>query len=391
MMSDVVLFDPTQLFLEFDATTANGAWLKSQQVLTPASRWQTYLNRLCEMVFLPWLKQEQSQQPIQAEPHLTNCAELFNGTAIEIGNRRLILVPSEASDLSEIRVPIEWVDIPDLVGDYYLATQVNLDDGYIRVWGYTTHQQLKTNGIYSQSDRSYSLTEEHLINDINVLVLAIELCPTEVTQVALNPIPTIPATQAENLIQRLGSSQVLVPRCAIPFTTWASLIQNDSWCKSLSQKRRGLPDRGSFVQWLQTGIDKIAEEIGWREIEFQPSVVGARGVTLASEDETTLTKPAFARQINIAEIPYELKILPLDVEAGIWGFELRSLLLGGNIPPGFKLELLTEELEPFEGNTDIATTAVEKLYLEVELESGEGLVLVIEPTPNEYQPEILRF
>lgn len=390
-MSDVVLFDPTQLFLEFDAKTADRAWVQSQQVSTPASRWQAYLNRLCEMVFLPWLEQEQTQQT-QVNPHLSHCSELINGTAMEIGNRKLMIIPSEASDLSEIRVPQEWVDIPSLVADYYLGIQVNVDDGYIRVWGYTTHQELKNNGTYDSSDRSYSLTADRLIDDIDVLLLAIELCPTEVTQATVEPISTIPVAQAENLIQRLGSPTIVSPRLAIPFTTWASLIQNESWRNRLSTKRCGLPDRGSILQWLQTGIATMAKEIGWREVKFQPSVVGAKGVATAFRGEIdTTVKPAFARQIDIDENPYELKILPLDIEAGIWGFELRSLILGGNIPTGFKLELLTEDLEAFDSNADIATTTVEKLYLEVELESGEGLVWVVEPTPDRYQPEILRF
>ena len=394
-MSDVALFDPTQLFLELDEVTINKAWLKSQKANTSASRWQTYLNRLCMMVFLPWLKEEQNQSP-QTDSFQTNYWEIINSSAIEVGDAKFLLVPSEASDLSEMRVPQEWVDIPSWVADYYLAIQVSVDDGYIRVWGYGTHQQLKTNGVYNHSDRTYSLTEDYLINDINALLIARELCSTEVTRVPVEPVSTISATQAENLIQRLGNPEILLPRLAIPFTLWASLIQNESWCKRLVEKRRGtssgIPDRGSVLQWLQAGVTNLAGELGWREVEFQPSVVGARGIAALSQEGITPTaNVALAKQIHIDKSPFELKILPLDIEEGIWGFELRSLILGGNIPAGFKLKILTEDLETFEGNEDLATTAVEKLYLEVALESGEGLVWVVEPTPDEYQPEILRF
>ena len=390
-MSDVILFDSTQLLLELDEATVNKAWLKSQKAHTPASRWQTYLNRLCLMVFLPWLKEEENHS-VRADFHQTNCWELINGTLITVEDAKFLLVPSEANDLSEMRVPQEWVDIPSLVADYYLAIQVSVDDRYIRVWGYATHQQLKTKGTYSSSDRSYSLTEDRLINDINTLFVARELGSTEVTRVELEPVATISATQAENLLQRLSDPAILLPRLAIPFTLWASLLQNESWRKRLSDKRQGLLNRGSVLQWLQKGIDNLTQELGWREVAFQPSVVGAKGVAIAARDEITSTeKTAFAKQLTIAENPYELKILPLDVEEGIWGFELRSLIIGGNIPADFKLKLFTEDLESFEGNEDIATTAVDKLYLEVALESGEGLVWMVEPTPNEYQPEILRF
>ena len=390
-MSDVALFDPTQLFLELDQATLNNAWLHSQKASTPNSRWQTYLNHLCLMVFSSWMEEEQNQLAKVASPQ-TNCWELVNGTVMKVGDAKLLLVPSEASDLTEMRVPQEWVDIPDWVADYYLAIQVNLDDGYLRVWGYGTHQQLKTKGTYNSSDRSYSLTEDDLINDINALWVARELCPAEVTQVVVQPLPTISVAQAENLIQRLGDSDLISPRLAIPFTLWASLIQNNAWCTNIVKQRQGLPIRGSVLQWLQTGVANLTQELGWREVEFQPSILGAKGVAAPDREQTIPTsKVALAKQIMIAESSYELKILPLNIEEGIWGFELRSLILGGNIPAGFSLKLLTEELASFEGNEDIATTAVEKLYLEVALESGEGLVWIVEPTPDNYQPEILCF
>ena len=178
------------------------------------------------MVFSEWLKQEQDQT-IQATSSQINCGELVNGTVMSIGDAKFLLIPSEASDLTEMRVHQEWVDIPDWVADYYLAIQVNLDDGYLRVWGYGTHQQLKTKGTYHSSDRSYTLTEDSLINDINALWVVRELCPTEVTQVPVQPLPAMSVTQAENLIQRLGDRDLLLPRLAIPFTLWASLIQNE--------------------------------------------------------------------------------------------------------------------------------------------------------------------
>ena len=165
-----------------------------------------------------------------------------------------------------------------------------------------------------------------------------------------------------------------------------------SWYTNLVKQRQGLPIRGSVLQWLQTGIANLTEELGWREVEFQPSILGAKGVDTLDQEQTIPTsKVALAKQITIDESPYQLKILPLNIEEGIWGFELRSLILGGNIPAGFSLKLLTEDLTSFAGNEDIATTDVEKLYLEVALESGEGLVWTVEPTPDRYQPEILHF
>jgi len=55
-------------------------------------------------------------------------------------------------------------------------------------------------------------------------------------------------------------------------------------------------------------------------------------------------------------------------------FELRNSSVGEPIPHGFKLRLLTEDLQPFENNEATATKPVDKLYIQVALEPGEGLV-----------------
>ena len=83
--------------------------------------------------------------------------------------------------------------------------------------------------------------------------------------------------------------------------------------------------------------------------------------------------------------------MPVDLANNVWRFELSSLAPGGLIPTGVTLRLLTEDLQPFENNEDTATAPVEQLYIEVALESGEGIVWEIEPTPEDYDREILRF
>jgi hypothetical protein len=84
--------------------------------------------------------------------------------------------------------------------------------------------------------------------------------------------------------------------------------------------------------------------------------------------------------------------MPLDpANPRIWRFELRSLSVGGSIPAGVTLRLLTEDLQPFPDNTCRSTADVDCLYIEVELEPGEGLVWEVEPTPADYEREILRF
>ncbi len=67
----------------------------------------------------------------------------------------------------------------------------------------------------------------------------------------------------------------------------------------------------------------------------------------------------------------------------IWRFELRSLINEGLISGGFRLRLLTEDLQPFENNAHTTTNDSNQLYVEVMLEPGEGLVWEIEPIPED--------
>ena len=60
------------------------------------------------------------------------------------------------------------------------------------------------------------------------------------------------------------------------------------------------------------------------------------------------------------------------------------------IPVGVKLILLTEDLQPFDGNQAQAKVPVERLYVDVALgKDEEGLVWKMLPTPDDYESEIL--
>lgn len=372
--------NPTDLILEIPTTTQNQAYSH------PHSRYQVYINQLCLGAVLLWLQEELTPQA-KVWPNTTALPsfwEFVNGIAVTAGAIRFILVPSEAIDDSELRVPQEWVDIPTWAGDYYLAVQVEPEEGYVRVWGYCTHAQLKAQGSYDLGDRTYSLDASDIIKDINVLTVALQLCPEEPTRSVIAELPALALPQAQNLITRLGMREVITPRLAIPWTLWGSLIAHGGWRQSLYQRRLGFPEQWSVLQWLQSGVSQVAEAVGWGSLDLQLSAAGARSV------EARQLQPTLFRQLAIAGQLYELLITPQD-EAAIWRFELRNLTPGGSIPGGFKLRLLTEDLQPFPDNEAIATTTVEAIFIEVALEPGEGLVWEIEPLPENYDREILKF
>lgn len=391
MTSDATLFtfaNSTDLVLEISPTAGNEAWLNSQSFSNPASRYQAYLNQLCLSAVLPWLQEDYALQA-KPWPHVTALSsiwEVVNGIAITLDTTRFILVPSEAIDSGELRVPQEWIDSPSWAGDYYLAIQVEPDEGWVRIWGYCTHEQLKHQGRYQASDRTYCLDEDDMIRDVSILGVVRQLYPDAPTRATITPLAALPLAQANNLLHRLSNPAVTMPRLEIPFELWGALIEHGAWRQRLYEQRIGLPEQRSILQWLRTGVSSLAQQMGWGRIEFQPSLDGARGI-----EESTDNSAILSRQLLIAGQRYELRVVPINREENIWRFELHNATVGGLIPGGFKLRLLAEDLQEFENNEDSATTAQEQLYVEVALAPGEGLVWETQPLPENYDREILRF
>ncbi|MBD2594905.1 DUF1822 family protein [Nostoc spongiaeforme FACHB-130] len=373
--------------VEISETTQDTVWQQSQNFSTPSTRLQAYLNRLCLLTVLPWLEEIWGiiAKPAPNFAVLHSFWEVVNGTAITINQTRLILIPSLAIDINEIRVPQEWVDIPSWAGDYYLAVQVNTEDGWVKVWGYTTHLQLKQPSNYSAGDRTYALDYEDLIHDLDILWVTRQLCPDAPTKTKVEPLANLSLTQANSLLERLGNPAVTFPRLAVPFSLWGALLEHGGWRQRLYELRTGISEQWSIIQWVQTGISDVAQQLSWNYLDLETSF-GSRGIAQTNEP-VILT-----RHLIITGQNYELQVQSTgEITSGIWVIELHSLSLQGLIPSGFKLRLLTEDLQPFPDNECVADTATEKLAIELQLEAGEALVWEIEPTPENYEREILRF
>jgi hypothetical protein len=393
--------EPSHVYIEITPDAQAQIW-QQQRFSTPSRRWNAYLNQICLDRFLDWLRHEYPQATAWTSPaHYPAYWDVVDGCAIALPvstqstlpAKRLVLIPSPAIDTDELRVPQEWVDIPSWAGDYYLAVQVDPDDGWIHIWGFTTHIRLKSQGHYDAGDRTYAISAEHLIQDLNVLWDAQELCPDDITRATLAPLPALSLPQAEHLIARLGNPEMLLSRLEVPFTLWGALLDHAGWRQRLYQRRVQLPEQGSVLQWLAGNLSQAAQQLGWVRVDVQPNLVGARG----TEPEPT-PGSSLSRSLVIAGQRYELRIIPQgDPEQGIWRIELRRAASESadpqeqRLPRGMKLRLLTEDLQAFDNNETTATTAVERLYLVVALEPGEGLVWEIEPTPEDYEREILRF
>jgi Protein of unknown function (DUF1822) len=378
MTFDVPSF-PEQLTLEISPTR------ELPDFSTSGASWRAYLNQISLEAFLAWLREEQNARVWPQLAALPSFWEFVNGCAIATQDIRLVLIPTTAIDTAELRVPQEWVDIPDWVADYYIAIQVNPDAGWVSIYGYTTHLQLKTKGVYDASDRSYSLDENDLIRDINGLWITRQLCPEEILRDSVAPLPKLPLAQAQNLLQRLSNSEIVFPRLAIPFEIWGAFIAHGGWRQQLYERRQGSLQQWSIPEWLQLGVSDLAQQFGW---SITPLQLAPRGVRSRETEEYG----GLTRQITLAGHLYELRVFPRgNLADNTWRFELRNANPEEMIPAGFRLRLLTEDLQPFTNNEDTAKEAIAQLYIDVVLEPGEGIVWEVEPTPDEYDREIIRF
>ncbi len=136
-------------------------------------------------------------------------------------------------------------------------------------------------------------------------------------------------------------------------------------------------------------LDELAEQVNLLWVDLQPI-----GATRSLKGKTPQVSSKEALRIDGEQ--YELIIKPIDVDLidldrkNEWTFELRIVEQGGTIPPGYKLQLLDQngdylsEREAIGGETAL-------LFENVEFESGDGIILEIEPTPDNYCQKIIYF
>ena len=245
-LSDFANIDTKHIWLQLETAKQEQAWQLSGHHSNPIACYNAYLNRVCLSHLLNWFQEwlgEESTlhaEVFPCEESLPSLLEIVNGTAIKVGETRIVLVPTETLDIEELRVPQEWVDINSWAADYYISVQVNLDeddDASMRLGGFTTHRQLKNQGKYNESDRTYSLPIEQLTENFTLLFATLGLH----WQAEVPPEVTLSTTEAQNLLQTLSDTSVYSPRLRldVPFAQWAALISNEQWRQQLYNQRLG--------------------------------------------------------------------------------------------------------------------------------------------------------
>lgn len=359
-VSELMVQFPEQLWLEFENWERSAAWPNQGEYSYDAARWNAFLNRLCLNLVIPWLEEESGWNakvwPSKAD--LPQIWEVVNGAAIVLDKTRFVLIPSEALDIEEFSVPQEWVDIPSWVGDYYLAVQVNPDGGWLRVWGYATHEMLKSNGIYDEWERCYSLRREDVIENLNVIWVAMETGASE--RVPVSPLPVLSAISAENLLTQLSQLAPYSPRRDVGFEQWGALLDNGSWRQQLYERRLGKvaavaaapanPRVVKLSNWLQNDlVDAVLA--GWQEVaafltpEQQRLAVRFRGKNSGQEDRKLAKLIDLGVQLGGQAIVLLVAIAP-DT-GGKANIRVQAHPANGekHLPPLLKLALLSESGE----------------------------------------------
>lgn len=268
-LDDLLAIDPDHEWFEFSLVDQRAALKQTQNQAysNNAAYSNAYQNYLCLKVFESWLTETDLQDKPKVWPQsseLPSFWEVVNGTVVTLGETRLVLIPSEEMHLEELRVQREWVDIPEWAAHYYLAVQLNLEDRWLRILGYATHDQLKHEGKYDPMDRTICLNRESLIEDLNVMWVARELSIN--CRLVVKSLPTLSSQKAEALLNQLSQPSPYSPRLDVPFEQWAALIANHNWRQHLYQRRSQRETSSKTLVNLSQWVQGIFEA-GWQVVE----------------------------------------------------------------------------------------------------------------------------
>jgi len=391
MISIAIKNQQSPIILSFDQEISAELWQECQKFSTPGNCLNAYINQIAQTTILPYL---QNSYP---EANIYKNQECFwelgiNGSTINLeqnGTKRLIIIPTENILKKELYINAEWIDIPDLIADYYLFVQIDLEEEVLQISGYTTHTEIKQKGTYLERERSYSFNTEYLIKALYFLGLEKTINDQELTRSSVNSLPLLSRESAKNYLTRLRSK--LFPRRELNFETWIALLQNQEWRNNLYRLRLGIPQEWSILNWIQNGIPPSAEQFGWTLLNLNRQGAISKNVSqLTSESENKSF--CIANQYTILGQNYELQIkIESDNEGNICTFTLTNLAVGGLIPAGFKLRLLTDDLQSFPDNEVKVENPQSELEIKVYLDEGEKLICEIEPYPDNYHRQIFKF
>ena len=354
-LDDLALIYPDQVLLKFSHEEREQAWQQTQRqrYSNPSAQWNAYLNCLCLNTFLTYLETEpdlpSTPQVWTGQADLPSLWQVVNGTAIDIDQKRLVLIPSEKSDYTEFRIPREWVDLPNWSGNYYLAVQLNLEECWMQVWGYAPHHQLRYESRYDRMDETYSLEAQELAEDLIAMWTAWELYPGQRPEV--EPLPSLSPDRAEALIEQLSKESSYSPRLDVPFAQWGSLMAEDRWRRSLYERQhRQLVAQAPAApainvrQWFGEMF-----EAGWQSLESLLGTQPELSLAYSFRQGQSAERPLSVEGVKLIDLGVQLGnqsvalLIGFTPEAEQTSIRVQLHPAGGatTLPPNIKLALLS--------------------------------------------------
>ncbi|MGL5196042.1 MAG: DUF1822 family protein, partial [Chroococcales cyanobacterium] len=258
-----------ELYFNLSVEMQAQAWQQSRCHSNPIARNQAYLGYLCLQGFIQWVSQRFEGDFHEARPYVNDLESLWEfieGVPIALGKNKLVLIPSQTLNPDDLIVPQEWMDIPELRADFYVAVQVNLDDEdedcWMAVRGVVTNLELEKRATYTRNRRLYTLSPEDWHEDLSFLWETLGIYYAK----PVSPLAPMSYTTVKEAVRALSPAALRSPRLRLqlPFAQWGGLMANETWRKELYQQRVKPP---ALTQWFQTQGSAIATEliaIGWQ-------------------------------------------------------------------------------------------------------------------------------
>ncbi|BAQ59966.1 hypothetical protein GM3708_372 [Geminocystis sp. NIES-3708] len=258
-------FHSEHLWLKFTPEDLAKATAMSKECSPNGSQYQGLLNAISSICLLQWLNITYPNiNNFQWEFdhfNLLSIWEFVNGTSFMINNNssRLILLPQESQDLTEFNIPQEWVDIPRFCGDYFLPVHVDLDNNWLRFWGFSSHEKIKKYASYNDNFAEYSLSEYFVERDLSLLFIFEKYALS--SQPKCEPLPILSSQEKSNLLLQLNQTNSLTIRIRLNFVQWAAIFSDDIYRQFLYQQCQPI----SLGAWLNHNF-KEAYAQGWQHL-----------------------------------------------------------------------------------------------------------------------------
>lgn len=358
-----------ELYCNLSVEMQAQAWQQSRCHSNPIARNQAYLGYLCLQGFIQWVSERFEGDFHETRPYVNDLESLWEfieGVPIALGGNKLVLIPSQTLSSDDLRVPQEWIDIPELRADYYVAVQVNLEDEEQNCWmavrGFVTNLELEKRATYTRNRRLYTLSPEDWHEDLSCLWGTLGIYSAK----PISPLPPMSYTAVKEAVRALSPAALRSPRLRLqlPFAQWGGLMANETWRKELYQQRIQPP---ALTQWFETQGSAIASElqaIGW---QLYHEVFGGSQLAPRFRRAPVETKAIVSRvkQLELGEEAIALVIDLMEDTAGdLWiAPQLRPVNPGDRtqcLPPNLNLALLDDEgTTQVEVRSEIATNVLQ--------------------------------